>query len=410
VYGHAQLSWDRFAHSVLFLGSISSTIVLLPWLDIVITRDSYRAGVKHTTDYDCHLRVYWEFCCSIGHVYSCCRYLKIALLVAPALSLILFLEGRILGALGTPMLLLALFCSLLFGVLLPALPPNPSFPRNTKYERPGMTTLATMKAFIHSSLPERVLDTLSTRDATEPRDMSFGVRAVLEHLFDYGSLPDLDQNASLCHTYVQLTRCLLRRKDSLRVLELAAHMPCQDAPSWVPDYSQRAPYATVSTLKRTSGDSNPYLKYLSSNSNVLVVKGFIVGHVTESKHSIPTPNICRRVMDWRSEDIAERNGMCIQVKTTVHIRGGYCSRDCKVGDKVALIAGLHVPLIVRDDGNYVKIVAAASFTRRVMGGTMWSKHEQKRRKQWLREHASSTDSQILSKPDPAVYLPDILIS
>jgi hypothetical protein len=229
--------------------------------------------------------------------------------------------------------------------------------------------------------------------------MSFGIRAVLERMFDDKYLPDMGHSVSLPHTYQKLTQYLLRKRTSLRVLTLAARMPCQSAPSWVPDYSQKLEY--VSPQIDAVWDSKLYLKYYSGDIDVLVVKGFIVGHITWVG-----PGRIRSAKDLAAYPVL--TGTWTPMKTT--LGRGDCPHDSKVGDKVALIAGVHLPLIVRDQGDFVRIVGNAWLEPEIMEGRTWKAYEKKRRREWLREHASETDSQILSEPDPAVYLPDILIS
>jgi hypothetical protein len=81
------------------------------------------------------------------------------------------------------------------------------------------------------------LDTLRIRNATNPRDMSFRLRSVLQHLAQ-GSLPLVDYSASISSIYMHLTCHLLTETSSLHFLALAAQANFPDAPSWVPDFSK----------------------------------------------------------------------------------------------------------------------------------------------------------------------------
>jgi hypothetical protein len=129
VCGHAQLPWDRFAHSVIFLASICPTIATLPWVDIVFIRDLHRAGFNHTTDYNCRLLVYCEFCCSVRTMYRRCNTLGLGLVLGAytiKVSLVFYMP---LNPLQLLVLVLALLPADLFllWVLLPGLAPNPGY-------------------------------------------------------------------------------------------------------------------------------------------------------------------------------------------------------------------------------------------------------------------------------------------
>ena len=84
-------------------------------------------------------------------------------------------------------------------------------------------------------LNENLIDTIYSRRATNPKDVAFGVRAVLELLLNR-SLPPPDYSMSLNDIYKELTIHILQQSSTLEVLIPAAltHQPFQ--PSWVPDW------------------------------------------------------------------------------------------------------------------------------------------------------------------------------
>jgi hypothetical protein len=300
-------------------------------------------------------------------------------------------------------------------------------------------TLALLERRIGSNVHERILDTLRTRDATEPRDMSFGLHSLLERLPGHTELPYINDKMPLSSVYFQLTRFLLHNSKSLKVLTLAAQGRCQRAPSWVPDFSlvddtdyiddgpNRAPprfgkqnskleeivdrrwdkislqgeadMASICTA--VYGTRLPF-QYHTTNDEILVVKGTFLGFITA---------------------VSVREGVS-DIETNLH--SGLAFEGCRVGDRVVLILGVQRPLIVRDDGNHVKIVGATRFLYRrrpsrvkqiwywILGtrdwikyGETWLAHDKKRKNAWKKQNGG-TDSSI--EPQPLTYLEDFFIS
>lgn len=83
-----------------------------------------------------------------------------------------------------------------------------------------------------------VLETLRNREATAPRDMSFGLYSVLRHSTK-GTPPILNYSLPSGLVFLRLTKYLLEETNSLRFLVIAAQARLLDAPSWAPDFSQR---------------------------------------------------------------------------------------------------------------------------------------------------------------------------
>lgn len=104
------------------------------------------------------------------------------------------------------------FCWLLF--LKHKLVPNPAYPKETALfsnETPDM------KPDVHSTC----LDVLYTCEATNPKDMSFGLQSVLRHLAR-SSESTVDYTTSIEYIYTRLTVYLLEESNSLHLLTLAA--------------------------------------------------------------------------------------------------------------------------------------------------------------------------------------------
>jgi hypothetical protein len=98
--------------------------------------------------------------------------------------------------------------------------------------------LATMERHVRSNVHEMMLETLRTRNATEPRDMSFALHSILTRLPGHTELPMINYKIPFPRVHLPLTRLLLHSSKSLQVLTLAARHRCKGAPSWVLDYSR----------------------------------------------------------------------------------------------------------------------------------------------------------------------------
>lgn len=84
------------------------------------------------------------------------------------------------------------------------------------------------------------METIRTREATNPYDFSFGLQSAMEHFSKPNiPLPEVDYNVPLSSVYTQLTRYMIANFGSLMPLALAAH---SSGPSWVPDYTQKFGY------------------------------------------------------------------------------------------------------------------------------------------------------------------------
>jgi hypothetical protein len=129
---------------------------------------------------------------------------------------------------------------------------------------------------------DRLIGILPSRRATEPRDMSFGLHAVLQsYLQGDVSTAMAAYDQPLDMVYRDLTMSLIRQTGSLKPLLLAAGASCVNAPSWVPNYSQPFSSFRLPSCELRLGSVNfkPFWKLDSSDTDVLVVKGIQLDQV-----------------------------------------------------------------------------------------------------------------------------------
>ena len=285
-------------------------------------------------------------------------------------------------------------------VTVPLLAPSPSYIDMTYGDSP-----IAKDQFLRNSLYERILETLAMRNATDSRDMSFGLRSVLEKFADGNNLPPVDYKQSQLEVFRQLTVYLGQRLKSQQLLIMAAQSHCEGGPSWVPDYSQSliaVPFRETSNGMLSThlfgnfatSQSETYCKALAGNENILVVKGFMVEQITVVRgYNVETASY------W-----------------------GTASTKTMVGDRVALISGLAQPLVLRDtEVGSLKIIAVADLhskgqhkqTPKVnpfLNGQIWEAHIARKEKEWKEQllHFSTPDG--IYGPNPTQYLDDLLIS
>lgn len=205
---------------------------------------------------------------------------------------------------------------------------------------------------------------------------------------------------------------------------MAGRLHCKGAPSWVPDYSQNP--QTAHTKKvcirgfiKSSFDwrskievteaFEPYCRLHTGNTSVLVVKGLLTETILSvapirAERSDPCPQ------EW--EKILERPAFYI--KTSSWSAASETFNDIAVGDRIALISGLAVPMIVREEGAYVRIIAPL-----IIGHVLpikrsfhqvWMAHVAKRKEEWMAQQSRPASPGSELEPDPAEYLEDLLIS
>jgi hypothetical protein len=446
VRGNTQISWDRLGYSVIYLSSIHLQSIRSKRHDVTASS----SDLNHWTDIMGKSRIftYWKFCRSTHTAYQRLRLSAYLLTVLSAVitnSLLyigLVLKPNKVFIIGVALTWFVHLCVLL---ALPLQDRIFRLRRNPRFFNISKVTLAMMERRIGRNVHERILDTLRTRDATEPRDMSFGLNSILERLPGHTGLPIINPKAPLLDVYLQLTLFLLHNSKSLSVLTLAARHRCQGAPSWVPDFSwvdsaesidagpNHAPPGYLNRSPKPETDVDQWAKILLQSEDdmasicaavyreklpfqhhvrghgILVVKGIFLGHIS-------AVSVREGYGRQRSERISG-------IETALY--SGLAFEGCRVGDKVVLIVGLQRPLIVRNSGSHCKIVGATALIHRrrlsikqfwywcrgtkdyIKYGETWRAHDRKRKEEWKRKN-NWTDSE--AEPHPLTYLEDILIS
>lgn len=131
-----------------------------------------------------------------------------------------------------------------------------------------------------------LVDAISARKATDPRDKAFAVRAILQRL-SKDALSPPDYTLSLGQIYVDLCHQLIRATDPTRLLLPAALNRCPGQPSWVPDWSKELPDRwhdhLFLTRRRTDivSSSQSLWKLDPHNEGVLIVQGRQLGVVSD---------------------------------------------------------------------------------------------------------------------------------
>ena len=269
----------------------------------------------------------------------------------------------------------------------PTLTPNPGFPFYVNNMR------------IRKGFQARIIESLCTRKATDPRDMSFGIHSILEKLGPSEKLPPVDYSLPCAQIYTNLTQYLLSEKGSLLPLALAAQKRCDDAPSWVPDYSQDLSILVhdgpeLPGRQRAvdvTYDSLPYRRFHPNNPSILIVKGVMFTVVTEV---------------LRSSDTFK----------TSNLLDGFPAANVHVGDHVALISGLPLPIVVRKKGHILVeiigpgfLVCLAHDDSAIRYFNVWTRHVKERKKEWVEAERSRLPLGSVIEDKPERYLDDLYI-
>jgi hypothetical protein len=136
------------------------------------------------------------------------------------------------------------------------LPQNAPFPRVTKLVR---------EHELKEDTVNDLADGISTRHATNPLDMVFGMQSVIEKLLNRTTSPP-DYKKPKMDVYRDMTVHLLEVMPSLQPLILAAVHKFGIGPSWIPDWSKDFPIYWLKPLdsfqggKSASSNSRPWRK------------------------------------------------------------------------------------------------------------------------------------------------------
>ncbi|KAH7080429.1 heterokaryon incompatibility protein-domain-containing protein [Paraphoma chrysanthemicola] len=427
VCGHAVASMHRIQYHIIYLATARDRLEhdLRPWLAIIFTRDMYRVGATRAMDYNSPLLDYWRFWYKVTQDHLRGFY-GLKLYILNATSVVILVPYRsLIPEMGINVITVLVVVGLVYlvgmvvAVLLQVWAAIQSILTHTSYDT-GLriklppSDLTSTKAYLQSSFHGRILEILCTRSATEPRDMSFGLDSILRRNAANSDSLVVNYSLSQGEVYSQLTRHLLQETNSLGILEMAAQRHCPGGPSWIPDYSHKLEYPSGPTDGHdATGGSKASYRFHPDDPQVLIVKGYIVEAVTKVKPSEQEPSSQAQQTKHEPRYYLE----------TIFCKGT-SYQQARVGDKVALIAGMDVPLIVRGDGPSVTLVTPAilqykfgtnkidgTFGRDFMRGYAWNKHVESQRKKWVQEQRANGVKDVDAlEPDPAVYLDDLHIS
>ncbi|KAF2660000.1 hypothetical protein K491DRAFT_649926 [Lophiostoma macrostomum CBS 122681] len=407
VCGLSQIAWSRLELSIAFLASIRTpgfTVNIRTWdnrhlrsgekwLNVVFARDAYRTKVKDSSKHNSHLRNYWLFCISIGRAHRNLNTLLILVFFTFVWSIYFAMYkprgGQLATSLfwliiGTPVAIVG--AGLSVHVLFYTFAPGPSF-----YNLAVLHKSVTSR--INRDFRTRILTALCTRNATDPRDFSFGIRSVLQrsHLGTQLQLPPADYSISKAEAYKQFTMRFFQGQRVTKLLPLALQHRCEGAPSWVPDFSKRLEISPgkIYMFSDVTEGSQSYQRWNSEDK--LILKGLVFQEI----HSVTKH-------DTRGWSFKAHGGY-----------SSFASRPVRDGDKLALISGMPCPVVLRDKGNSFELVSAANVTRWWLFGmtsALWKSHNKQKRAKWKEIQGTGLPPGTVVEDDPGDYLDDILIS
>ncbi|KAF2501433.1 hypothetical protein BU16DRAFT_522407 [Lophium mytilinum] len=311
VCGDAHLQWSRFAFSIIFLDSIRpyrvSAFSVTPtlststrWKRIVSDRNRYKdlttdsyvdgTGKEHRNKF----QDYEYFVSRISLGYFVLKLLKYLLVYTSVVGLtlstivitVLFVlpwqvkEGEDKEKMHPlhfsshwPIILIPMVCGLLLLASIWLFRPAKHAPFPAFLERVVFHELK--KSEIHD-----LADVLCARQATNPKDMAFGLHSVLQQISTI-DLPLPNYRSSKDEIYRQLTADVLRTTGSLQFLLAAAQRRLSGQPSWVPDWSADfrfpwgEPYLSTRRGRHATPGAEPYweLSHDAEEDSVLTVWG-----------------------------------------------------------------------------------------------------------------------------------------
>lgn len=285
VCGSTQISWYRFAHCLVFLRTATQMEAkhLQPWLEVIATRAACQNKAGNEDISLRQLDDYRKFCRSVWCIRTCiARWILIPPTLILICGLAIAVTFPLVMTIRSPAAssLVAFVPWLLGWIVLVLTAVRLSLPNRVRSSIPE---------FVGNKAYDRLLDTLSSRSSTNPKDMSFALHTILKMSTETDmDLPNVDYSLSKQQVYKQTTTYLLHGDRSLQVLLLAASNQCPDAPSWVPDYARALKrLGEVCDLNfkgnHPSANFKPYFR-LEDDSNTLVVKGFEVDTVNTLAH------------------------------------------------------------------------------------------------------------------------------
>jgi hypothetical protein len=236
VSGLDHLPWETFVYSMVLLNRLTLLPSIDQWTEIITSRAQYcvtpgAAMVKNITAYNQFVSTFvkvdsWLVKELLGATASLA-------LVPPAGALIYFASSELLyddvGVLITIILLViaAVVCLIIL---------------TTKFfvQRSRSGVLGERCGEFESSLKNRtnqsLLNNVCYRQATDPRDLCFGILPMLQHSSTVMRF-SVDYAVDIPLLYTRLANFFLKDCEEPNILALAAQAKCPGASSWVPDFS-----------------------------------------------------------------------------------------------------------------------------------------------------------------------------
>jgi hypothetical protein len=331
--GSSSIDWDRLAFSIVFLKSMWNCPQLQDWVELVCNRAIYQTQQRQQTVTPNELRRYWTFCASCRKVHRRFLFWQGMVWAMWVLIFVVLLAVTTYGPIdsrrfyrGVISNLSPLILVVLYARVTKRFAPNPAYmdfnsrPLVREY-RDGW--------FANDEMHDRILSAISTRKATEAKDISFGLHSVLKQLSTPGlPIPKVNYALSQNEVYKELTVYLLMASETLRPVEVATDKPGQISPSWVPDYSLCVrpvvllDHQPEEVVNHGLIASDPFWSFDKSDGNSLLVngmKGFKVLDIFafqntsdeyESSEEEIHRNNLRTMVKWRRayhESFAERS-------------------------------------------------------------------------------------------------------
>jgi hypothetical protein len=285
VSGLDHLPWETFVYSMVLLNRITLMPSVGQWTEIITSRAHYRgtpraAIVKKLTAYNQFVSTFvkvdsWMARELLGVTAS----LALAPLAGALLYAVWLTPGGIsVGALIAFILLIVAL------VVFPITFATKSFLQRSKSgvlgERCGEFELS-----LKNRTNQSLLNNICYRQATDPRDLCFGILPMLQHS-SIAMRFTVDYAVDLPPLYTRLASFFLEDCEEPNILALAAQAKCPGASSWVPDFSMLLRPIAQSTSqhvnpRRTSTDVvNPVVDHLRQFTTRSVLY-YTITHVSD---------------------------------------------------------------------------------------------------------------------------------
>jgi hypothetical protein len=284
VCGGSYIGWERFSLSIAFLSIVTHSRYCEHWIGLIISRSIVQTRMGEEEICLGNLRDYFKF-------WSFCRQLELnlprvmvsILLVSTPLLILYVAAGptfrRKVEFRTSVLFLMYLPLLLSVGILLHFVAPS----RMSTW--PGLSLQQDyLSSLTDGELHIRLLETLATRQSTDPRDMSFNLHAVLRYLSETNlDVHAVDYGDSLGTVYYNLTVHLMQQSRGLQHLSFAGHKRGFDAPSWIPDYSHPFRVHGIGTypieINEVTAVGAHFWRFHPDDDKVLVVKGLVFDQI-----------------------------------------------------------------------------------------------------------------------------------